>query len=89
MVEERKNNQKDYYKAISSMAIKIGRIQTATANSPRFAKFIIKTPMGSQEIKRAVINEIIDLAYIERIQVTTDRILIERRGNEVIFRRID
>jgi len=89
MVEERKNLQKDSYEAIGSMAMKIGRIQTAKANSPRFAKFVIKTPLGSQEIRRAVINEIIDLAYIERIHVVTDRILVRKRGNKIIFRKVN
>ncbi|MEM0117010.1 MAG: hypothetical protein QXV32_01030 [Conexivisphaerales archaeon] len=69
--------------------MKIGRIQTVKANSPRFAKFIIKTPSGSQEINRAVINEIIDLAYIERVQVTMDRFLVEKRGNTMILQKID
>lgn len=73
----------------TSISIKIGRIQTAKANSPRFAKFVIKTPSGFREISSPVINEIMDIAYIERVQITTDRILVKREGRTILLQKLN
>ena len=71
------------------ITIDIGRIQTAIAEAPHSAKFIIKTPTGSREIQKRIVSKIIDLAYIERIRITTDRLLIEKVGRRIIVQKLD
>jgi hypothetical protein len=71
------------------IVIEISRIQTVVARTAHSAKFIIKTSSGREEVDRPIVNKLIDLAYIERIQVTTDRIVIQTSGNRTVVQRVD
>jgi hypothetical protein len=66
--------------------LSIMRIQSAIARTPTTQKLLTRTPTGVTALEKPVVSKLIDLAYVERTQVITDKLVLQESDGVIIVR---
>lgn len=76
----------DSERRVRYFRLSILRIQNAIAKAPGGQRLVTRTTEGVATLEKPAISKLIDLAYVERKQVITDKLIVEASGRRIIIR---
>ncbi|MDG6933193.1 MAG: hypothetical protein JRN68_00690 [Nitrososphaerota archaeon] len=66
--------------------LSILKIQNAIAKAPGSQRLVARTTDGVATLEKPAVSKLIDLAYVERKQVITDKLILEETEGRIVVK---